>query len=438
MFLLVVFVILRPNPRPGPMSNHPYQTYPHHHPHHGRPYIVVHNHDVLCGRGVNIAQHPGNERFRALVNTRHDESYCTTFTTSEKRALAEEIIKHIRALKPPGRFLKRTGRSQSSRGLNGPWEELTYRECVKKTCQALRDCNRTDRQGYAAQVSVPPDVKDSAKEREKSGLSLKEHAAAAVSKTNPTTLHPHHVNLNPPPLDHYQHPGAVAMANAAHPSLKRPANQVLTTTSTERVSPSAENAAEWLKRQRIDDPLPPGGNSHQHSDEYVSSSYSGVHSTPAPHVAPVPVTNTPGAQQYAQLPHHDHDHTDPYPLSHHTTSPQMPSPTSYHQDHHEMTTSVSCPAPYPPVALLTPQGREEHTDGSQDLESSNFPDHQASYSNQMESLHYHTDLNHPPSADYVLQSAADAAAAFINNPSNEGFSLVGGDEVPHESLDHLG
>jgi hypothetical protein len=148
------------------------------------PRIVAHDHDVLCGRGVNIAQHTGNERFRSLVNTRHDESYCENFSTSEKKALALEIIEHIQSLQPPGRFLKRSGRQHSSRGLEGPWEELTSKERIKKTCQALRDCNRNDRTGYGVSVTIPEDVKQQADELSKSGLSLKEYAANKVAKTH--------------------------------------------------------------------------------------------------------------------------------------------------------------------------------------------------------------------------------------------------------------
>ena len=144
--------------------------------------LVIHDHDVLCGRGVNLAAHPGNERFRALVQSKYDESYCTTFTTREKRALAQEIIDHIKSLIPPGRFLKRPGKNHTNRGLKGPWEELPSKEVLKKTCQAVRDCNRNDRSGYASGISIPEDVKQHAEERSKLGLSLKEYAAAAVAR----------------------------------------------------------------------------------------------------------------------------------------------------------------------------------------------------------------------------------------------------------------
>ena len=139
---------------------------------------MVNDHDVLSGRGVNIALHPGNQRFRTLVTTRADENYCTNYTASEKRAVAEEIIAHIHSLNPPGRFLKRDGRG---RGLNGPWRILSQGETIKKTCQALRDCNRSDRDGYALGVTMPEDVLKEANERAQLGLSGKQQAAAAVA-----------------------------------------------------------------------------------------------------------------------------------------------------------------------------------------------------------------------------------------------------------------
>ena len=152
-----------------------------HHAVSARPAIVVNVHDVLSGRGVNIALHPGNERFRSLVTTRADPSYCTSYSASEKRAVAEEIIKHIKSLDPPGRFLRREGRGHKFRGLNGPWEELSDRESIKKTCQALRDCNRQDRAGYAMGVVPPTDVAVSAETLARSGMNPKQHAAAAAA-----------------------------------------------------------------------------------------------------------------------------------------------------------------------------------------------------------------------------------------------------------------
>lgn len=148
-----------------------------------KPPIVVTDSDVLSGRGVNIAAHPGNERFRTLVTTRADASYCEIYSATEKKAVAEEIVRHIASLEPhAGRFLKREGRGQVSRGLNGPWEELSRREAIKKTCQALRDCNRNDRATYAHGVAAPEDVKVVAQELATSGLALKDRAARAAEE----------------------------------------------------------------------------------------------------------------------------------------------------------------------------------------------------------------------------------------------------------------
>jgi hypothetical protein len=146
--------------------------------HHNSIPIIVHDHDVLSGRGVNIAQHPGNQRFRTLITTFQDQEYCTTYSAGEKRAVALQIIKHIKDLDPPGRFLKRDGRGQGSRGLSGPWDELSERESIKKTCQALRDCNRQDRHGYAKGVAAPGDVLK--KVQEANHIPAKERAAAAA------------------------------------------------------------------------------------------------------------------------------------------------------------------------------------------------------------------------------------------------------------------
>ena len=166
-----------------------------------------------------------NERFRALVQTRYDDNYCTAYTTSEKRAVADEILNHIKALNPPGRFLRRTGRAPTSRGLNGPWEELSDREAIKKTCQALRDCNRSDRTGYAAQVQMPDDVRRHAEHRSSTGLTNKQQAAIAAAQKSrevsvafgsPSGAPPH---PSPPP------PTPAAPAPASRPTPQQPLQQ---------------------------------------------------------------------------------------------------------------------------------------------------------------------------------------------------------------------
>jgi len=401
------------------MSRHPHQPYLHHH-HPGWSYITVHDHDVLSGRGVNIAQHPGNERFRALVRTRFDESYCTNFSTSEKRALAQEIIKHITSLDPPGRFLKRAGKSQSSRGLSGPWEELPEKDCIKKTVQALRDCNRPDRQDYASDVVPPEDVIENAERRSKSGLTLKEHAENAVAKANPLTLHPHHVNLNPPPLN--SHASSLAEARL---SLKRSLDDRSDSPSYERLSPSAEHAAEFLKRQRSDDHLqiPPDSSPFRQTRAAEASPVTVVPSTPATRIPPVPVTNTPVSQPYVQL---AAPHTDPIPVPQHTTSPQVPSPVLYHSGSQQVSTPNACTAPYSPVAFREHIGTEIGHPSPQDLHGTHYSDHQT-YANNPESQHFNKFLHHHDAA-----SAAEEVAFMSNSGQDNTFALHC--EEPDESF----
>lgn len=422
------------------MSRHLNQIqYPQHHPHHGRPYIEVHDHDVLCGRGVNIAQHPGNERFRSLVNTRQDDSYCTTFSTSEKRALAEEIVAHISNLDPPGRFLKRSGRSHTSRGLAGPWEQLSHRECIKKTCQALRDCNRQDRQGYAALVAAPIDVAASNEERAKSGLTLKEYAAAVVAKAHPAKLNPNHFRTTSSE--------ALKVPSSQESSASDDRNRLFVQVSNDddaRVSPSVDLAAQWLKKQRNQEPhnFISIGRDMGGAPEAVQSNITSnqiIHSTPAPLIAPVPVTNTP-----ANVPPHNGHVNDLMNRNHaydvlavpdHTDSPgDLPSPVAYHPD-------SMAPAPYSPVVLLNDH---DGVDPNSDMEphphldayTANHPHHHhhhdvQQYDDPHQPHPFHSDVQRHPIAD-VLQSAAAIAASNMDHHSlhhrNNSLSFEGDDD----------
>lgn len=426
------------------MSRSPPQAYPPHHPHYGRPLITVHDHDVLCGRGVNISQHPGNERFRSLVNTRQDASYCTTFTTSEKQVLAEEIVSHIRSLDPPGRFLKRNGRTQSNRGLTGPWEELSHRECIKKACQALRDCNRQDRQGYAAQVTAPTDVAASAEERAKSGMSLKEHAAAAVARAHPE---PFNYPFNPAVIDE----------QSAGPTEQNLLNQRTGENSKrssreDNVSPTVDMAAQWLKKQRTEEPRSFAITSQGPEDEadpVFSTASNHPLSTPAPLVAPVPVSTTPAsAQSHHHLhpgnPHMTHHYDPGYHLvtSHHTDSPQLPSPTAYH--HHE----AIAPAPYSPVVLLNDHDDDRDMDRNSGIDphahldpyngthddDTHFDEHHPF--NSTHDHHHHEDPDQ--NTDDFKAAAAAAASSLGHHPhhhrDNSLTLLNGEDDGAHDSL----
>jgi hypothetical protein len=85
--------------------------------------------DVLCGRGGLTNNAPGNVFFRRLVRMKQ-ESYLLA-TKREKAGVAREIVDMVRALDPPGRFLKKDS--------NGVWVEIGDRKAREKTSQALRE-----------------------------------------------------------------------------------------------------------------------------------------------------------------------------------------------------------------------------------------------------------------------------------------------------------
>ncbi|VEU33832.1 unnamed protein product [Pseudo-nitzschia multistriata] len=336
--------------------------------------IKVHDHDVLSGRGVNIAQHPGNERFRSLINASRDEKYCSDFTTEEKKALAQEVIDHIESLDPPGRFLKREGVSQSSRGLEGPWEELTKKEASKKATQALRDCNRPDRTGYAAQVKAPPDVKVTAEERRRSGISLKDHAAAKVEERSKQPKR----NKNSSSSDNRKNPPSSVTA-ASRKSTKR----------SIRGSSPANN----YKKHRLEEtPLSflqegPFGAQPELSDsvpfnEATSSTAfaeTSVGATPGPpHETSVPVTETPvqyrptfnqrepqdyGFHHQSHYQNQQQQHLHPYsrslpvPIMPNSSASYLPVDTGHHQFQSQESNegdSVPYRAPYSPLVRNSP------------------------------------------------------------------------------------
>lgn len=213
-----------------------------------------------------MAQHPGNERFRALIQARHDTSYCQNYTAEEKKAVADEIIRHIQSLVPSGRFLKRPGRAK---GLEGPWSEMTEKETMKKTCQALRDCSRPDRTGYAKSVTAPEDVQISEQERSKTGMTNKQLAEKAVTQAEMKRARDE------------EEEESMRLAGIPEPT---PIGVPLSEPD------SLFNAAAWLKKQKIDPSI-----------------------TPMPHATPATAVSSGGLttlhDDSSDMHHHHHHHS---------------------------------------------------------------------------------------------------------------------------------
>jgi len=88
--------------------------------------------DVLSGRGGGVNSHPGNKRYRALVNSMKVEYLNPKTRKAQKTHIAANVVWAIRQCDPPGRFLK----VDKSTGM---WYEIGDQAAFRKTGQALRE-----------------------------------------------------------------------------------------------------------------------------------------------------------------------------------------------------------------------------------------------------------------------------------------------------------
>ena len=68
--------------------------------------VMPSNNDVLHGRGPTIFNHPGNVKFRSIIDTKRME-YVQAKKNKIKEQVAREVYSTIRGLSPPGRFLRK-------------------------------------------------------------------------------------------------------------------------------------------------------------------------------------------------------------------------------------------------------------------------------------------------------------------------------------------
>ena len=89
-----------------------------------------HDHDVLYGRGGGTNHHPGNKRYRKMVEDRKID-YVNS-KRLDKPLVALGIIQEWREQDPPGRFLKLDEKT-------GLWNDVGDKKAREKTSQALRE-----------------------------------------------------------------------------------------------------------------------------------------------------------------------------------------------------------------------------------------------------------------------------------------------------------
>lgn len=125
-------------------------------PGHGGSIRTPHDNDVLSGRGGRINGHPGNVRFRDMVDSLKRDYLDPRTKKVEKARIAARIVSNIRALNPTGKFLKEDPHT-------GLWIEIGDERAWKKAGQALRESApeiRAERQAHlqrmAGQASPAP------------------------------------------------------------------------------------------------------------------------------------------------------------------------------------------------------------------------------------------------------------------------------------------
>ena len=89
-----------------------------------------HENDVMYGRGGGTNHHPGNKRYRKMVEERKVQ-YVNS-KRLDKPLVALEIIREWRGQLPPGRFLKHNEKT-------GNWDDVGDKKAREKTSQALRE-----------------------------------------------------------------------------------------------------------------------------------------------------------------------------------------------------------------------------------------------------------------------------------------------------------
>eukprot|EP00984_Skeletonema_dohrnii_P005816 scaffold2053_cov106-Skeletonema_dohrnii-CCMP3373.AAC.7 len=84
--------------------------------------------DVLSGRGAWFNQHPGNKRFRRMLEEK--KAAYSMGTKKLKMDISKDIVEAIYSMEPPGRFLKKCPST-------GQWNEISKRDAADRAAQAM-------------------------------------------------------------------------------------------------------------------------------------------------------------------------------------------------------------------------------------------------------------------------------------------------------------
>lgn len=98
-------------------------------------FVLCNERDVLMGRGKRISEWPGNQRFRKIV-ARYRPEYLSS-ARSAKIHVAKQVIAEVVA--DGGRFLRELDPGNTGIVAWSKWLPVAMDRCIEKTCQALRE-----------------------------------------------------------------------------------------------------------------------------------------------------------------------------------------------------------------------------------------------------------------------------------------------------------
>jgi hypothetical protein len=155
-------------------------------------------HDVLCGRGGGTNNHPGNVKFRNVINE-YKLRYLAA-SKVEKPKVARDVIDAWRRLDPPGRILARKGDSKKGPGSvkadGNVWYDVGDKKAREKASQCLRE-RTPDVLPYVREMRRQQDVMTGQGLRlVEQQMRLRNESAAAGTASSPSGMEMSATNLN--------------------------------------------------------------------------------------------------------------------------------------------------------------------------------------------------------------------------------------------------
>ena len=105
------------------------------------PFPLTGAFDVICARGKTAFQHPGNQRFRALIE-RRVEDYAAASNKFEKSVIVSQIVDEVRQASPSGGFIRSEkglwyevgDAAREKVGQRQVWERSSWFWCLRELC----------------------------------------------------------------------------------------------------------------------------------------------------------------------------------------------------------------------------------------------------------------------------------------------------------------